>query len=140
MDCPASEMNRLGRNCGDYSDLVAFDPATRPGNGITFLYGGNRYVPTSLETSDAANTVTWSNLDCTGSPANSGNICADLIFNDPRCVDPIFDECPQCSSFLRSGSGAHGSDEMLDAMGFDPGEEKQRTKQGGCCGQPTTED
>lgn len=82
----------IARKCDDDGDTVAFDPSERPQSGVTLLYQGDRYYPTTEQASDPAESVTWDSGQC---PSNID--CTDIeSFTDPRCLTPEYFNCPQC--------------------------------------------
>lgn len=62
--CPVVVSNPIGRQCDDSSSVVAFDPDLRPVDGETFIFGGDRYLPTGEVMDMAASSVTWSTEPC----------------------------------------------------------------------------
>lgn len=80
------------RRCGT-QDIITYDPATRPPNGVTMLVGSVRYAPTVGLASTPPTAVVWSADPC---PAG---LCAGLVQNDPLCAFAIFRDCPQCVGF-----------------------------------------
>lgn len=87
----------VARLCGGTS-TISYDPDTRPADGVTLLWGGNRYVPIENVSTAPPVVGTWSTESC---PSSSH--CADLSPNDPRCANPIYRDCPQCVGYSSGG-------------------------------------
>ena len=142
--CPTYQ---LARHCNNASDTIVFDTASRPVDGFSMFWNSKRYLPTPTYVAGPPVVVTWSTQNCYGDVGDFNNICHGLVQGDPRCSNPIYDECDECNNFIAGGGGGGGeegvmlsgmgrfaSDAMLDAMGHDPAHEANIANSGGGCG------
>jgi hypothetical protein len=114
----------VARLC-DGTATITYDPDLRPQDGVTLLWGGDRYVPVSAVSSDPPVGATWSTQAC----PSSGNLCAGLVPNDPRCANPLYRQCPQCAGYDAGRPGPIPTDPALNAFAQD-----QLDRQFGCSG------
>ena len=114
----------VARLC-DGTATITYDPDLRPQDGVTLLWGGDRYVPVSAVSSDPPVGASWSTQAC----PSSGSLCAGLVPNDPRCANPLYRQCPQCAGYDGGRPEPIPTDPALNAFAQD-----QIDRQFGCSG------
>lgn len=62
--CPNTPSSLIARRCDDPSATISFDPSTQTVDGVTILFGGDRFAPTAIASNQIPVAVTWSPVPC----------------------------------------------------------------------------